>query len=60
MNSDIQECSRSISEPLEVAVGHFLVTIDYYPDSRSWIEYDFKTKEEADNFVQKFKENKQL
>lgn len=46
------------SEPIEVSVGNWLVTVDYYPDSRSWVEYYFKTKEEADNFVKKFKEQK--
>lgn len=55
--SEIKECSMSISEPIEVSVGRFLVTVDYYPDSRSWVEYDFKTKEEAEEFIRKYYEH---
>ena len=42
LNRDNIETIRGhISEAIEVSEGNWQVTIDYYPESRSFIEYDF-------------------
>lgn len=51
MRDNSETVRGNISERIEVSPGNWQVTIDYYPDSRSWVEYYFESKEEADSFI---------